>query len=683
MYCYLSLSIRPKPALLGLCLFYIFFSSLLNAAELTSDKTVYELSSELVYFEDTTQQLSLNDVLLKTFQPVDENNKNNLGFGFSESAYWIKFELQNYPLDQKWLLELSSPLLDYVDVYVIDVDSEYAERKKENSDSVKKSDIQVLDAFKTGDAYEFSKRPISHRHFLFPFLLKKNQQVTVLMRVESSSSLRLPLKLWKYQEFFEADQIKIGGHGIYFGILLIMMIYNLFIFFSMKEKAYLHYVFYVGTYILVQASLNGFTYQFLMPELVSLNQKIAVLSVSLVILFGCTFAVNFLNLKQHNLTGYRLLTAIAWAGGINFIFAIFAPYYWSIKGALFFTIAATLSIFSCSMLLWIKYQVREARFFTVAWFGFVVGTILIALNRVQLLPDNYITENAAQIGSSVEVMLLSLALVDKFNQMRREKERVTYQAQDSLTQVNSLLSETLNRLECSNKIKNEFLTTVSHELRTPMNGIIGANQLLETVDLSSEAKEYVQISQHSSQQMMELIDSMLEFVNLQAGMSKVKKSPVNIDLLFDELKSFTKNKIEDKKINFDWENKMSSQIELQTDKDKLLSILKALLDNAIKYTLVGTINLKVKFIQDVKRPSIEFCVQDTGIGIEKKHLHSIFEMFNQVDSTYRRVYSGLGMGLTIAQTLANVLGGNIRAESKINRGSSFYLSIPLYHLDDR
>ncbi|MCW8997957.1 MAG: HAMP domain-containing histidine kinase, partial [Kangiellaceae bacterium] len=261
-----------------------------------------------------------------------------------------------------------------------------------------------------------------------------------------------------------------------------------------------------------------------------------------------------------------------------------------------------------------------------------------------------------------------------------EKELVETRAKESLTQVNTLLTETMIRLEKSNAIKSDFLATVSHELRTPMNGIIASNELLKIADLPEETKEYVQICENSSKQMMELIDSMLQFVDIQSGQANLKKELIDIDCLFAEVGDSIRVDYADKKIKFMPNLPSKFKADLYTDYQKLLQIIEELVDNAFKFTTAGEVCLGVRLLGDGSLADIEFFVIDTGIGIEEEHLSKIFDAFYLVDSTSKRKYGGIGMGLTTAQSLANILGGNISVESTYGEGSEFKLKLPLYSL---
>ncbi|WP_196140273.1 hybrid sensor histidine kinase/response regulator [Aliikangiella sp. G2MR2-5] len=611
----------------------------------------------LYYFLDDTNQLSLKEVINKPFLRAEKGKDTNLAFGYTTDTIWIRIELYNRSEVEDWLFEVGYPVLDLVEFNLI-----------QNGVLVEKHNV--------GDLIPYSHRPIEHRNFVFPLVLSRDQSVTVYLKVQSSSSVRIPINLWQLKHFMESDQQRILSQGIYFGILLIMMLYNLFIYFSIKEKAYLHYVFYVASYIVVQASVNGFIGQVLGEEPSSLLNKSTTMALSLVVLFGCSFSLSFLNLKHNHFWGYRIITSIALLGGLNFVASFFVIYSVSIKFSLLFAIIGTICITAFGLLLWIKYRLREARFFTIAWIGFLVGSLIMMLARLHLIPDNVLTENAAQMGSVFEVTLLSFALADKFSQIKGEKIKVESQAKQSLSQVNALLTETLERLQKSNQIKNDFLATVSHELRTPMNGIVASNQLLRELNLKGEAEEYLEIAYSSSDKMLALIDSMLQFVELQANQSKVRKRDIDINVLFKSLEQKAQSKITDSALLFHSHIPQDLNVEFYSDFDKVHTILLEFIDNAIKFSFSGEIHLGARISDDGRK--ILFFVSDNGIGIERKNQQKIFDAFYIVDSSSRRRTGGIGMGLTNAKLLSEILGGEIRVSSIFGEGSEFVFEVPLF-----
>ena len=172
----------------------------------------------------------------------------------------------------------------------------------------------------------------------------------------------------------------------------------------------------------------------------------------------------------------------------------------------------TVVIFAAGILAWWR-GLRVARYFIIAWSAFLLGGIVNTLMVLGLLPNVFLTMYASQIGSAIEVALLSLALADRINAMREQQAQTLYDAGQKLEVLNQQLAH-------SNKLKDEFLATLTHELRTPMNGVIGSLELMQTVELDPELEQYQQTAAGSARDMMRMVNGILTLTELQAGKLK-------------------------------------------------------------------------------------------------------------------------------------------------------------------
>ncbi|GET31632.1 hypothetical protein PbJCM13498_04950 [Prolixibacter bellariivorans] len=230
------------------------------------------------------------------------------------------------------------------------------------------------------------------------------------------------------------------------------------------------------------------------------------------------------------------------------------------------------------------------------------------------------------------------------------------------------------KAEEANKLKTEFLHNMSHEVRTPMNGIIGFAELLGTTDLSDEKhRNYLKIVQNSSYQLLKIIDDILEISTLETKQVKTQNEAFCLDDMLMELFSIFDLKSRERSIPL-YIKKGLHQTESQiiTDKTKLTKILSNLLENALKFTDDGYIEMGY-YIEGDK---IVFYVKDTGIGISPEKTEKIFERFSQAEKKISREYGGLGLGLSISRESAQLMGGDITVESEKGKGSVFYVTIP-------
>lgn len=233
------------------------------------------------------------------------------------------------------------------------------------------------------------------------------------------------------------------------------------------------------------------------------------------------------------------------------------------------------------------------------------------------------------------------------------------------------------KAEESDRLKSSFLANLSHEIRTPMNGILGFTQLLSDPDLISEEKErFIKFVHQSGQRMLNTVTDIVEISKIEAGLIQLNLSETDVNGRMQELFSFFHPEADKKGIKLSLELLLPPEDKhMTTDQNKLDSILTNLIKNAIKYTKSGTIQLGCLKKDDL----FEFFIKDTGIGIPEHRQKAIFERFIQADITLNREYEGCGLGLAIAKSHVEMLGGKIWVESQEGKGSVFYFTLPLTH----
>lgn len=230
------------------------------------------------------------------------------------------------------------------------------------------------------------------------------------------------------------------------------------------------------------------------------------------------------------------------------------------------------------------------------------------------------------------------------------------------------------KAEENDRLKSAFLANMSHEIRTPMNGILGFLNLMDSTDLGdTERANYIRLVNSSGQRLLDTINDIIEISKIEAGGYELKISEVNISEVMNYHADFFRPQANQKGI----ELTISEQIPqdralIETDKNKVESILSNLFKNAIKFTEEGSIRLG-NYIKD---DLLVFYVKDTGCGIPAEKIDSVFERFVQADTKLTRAHEGSGLGLTISKAYVRLLGGEIWVESEPGKGSTFYFSIP-------
>jgi signal transduction histidine kinase len=224
------------------------------------------------------------------------------------------------------------------------------------------------------------------------------------------------------------------------------------------------------------------------------------------------------------------------------------------------------------------------------------------------------------------------------------------------------------------RLKSDFIATMSHELRTPLNVVMGYSDLLADEafgGLTSEQRGVLDRIQVSARELFELVTATLDLNRLEAGETPVQRGGVDVTVLMAELAADTEARPRGEDVVVEWQVAPALP-PLETDRDKLWTVLRNIVGNAIKFTERGRVTVTVDSQADV----MVFAVADTGIGIGDEHLPIIFDMFRQVEAADTRRFGGVGLGLYVVRRLLEELGGDVQVESRLGHGSRFVVRLP-------
>lgn len=233
------------------------------------------------------------------------------------------------------------------------------------------------------------------------------------------------------------------------------------------------------------------------------------------------------------------------------------------------------------------------------------------------------------------------------------------------------LADALKQSSAANIAKSEFLANMSHEIRTPMTSILGYSELLAQQETDHERRNFLNIIHQNGNFLLEIINDILDLSKIEAGKLAISSEEVNLRLFLSDIESLLKVRAADKRIEFRITAGDAVPDVIQTDPTRLRQILVNLIGNAIKFTEVGYVELSVSH----DATGLRFIVRDTGIGISEEQLPKLFQPFQQGDNSVTRQFGGTGLGLAISHRLATILGGSIRVQSQLGRGSVFTLEL--------
>lgn len=257
------------------------------------------------------------------------------------------------------------------------------------------------------------------------------------------------------------------------------------------------------------------------------------------------------------------------------------------------------------------------------------------------------------------------------------ENQILFGSIQDITEKNIILENLIGakeKAEESDRLKTAFLHNISHEIRTPLNAIIGFSGFLEQTDLTPEdRKSYIDIIFQSNNQLLSIINDILNISHIETGQVVIRETKTNLNLIIKNLYNQFQTEAEKKNLTIRlFAEASDSEAMILTDESKLIQILSNLLNNAIKFTEKGSIEMGYK----IEGESLEFFVKDTGIGIPVCEQSRIFERFYQVDKSISRLYSGTGLGLSISNAFAELLGGRFKLVSEPGKGSTFFFTIP-------
>jgi PAS domain S-box-containing protein len=240
------------------------------------------------------------------------------------------------------------------------------------------------------------------------------------------------------------------------------------------------------------------------------------------------------------------------------------------------------------------------------------------------------------------------------------------------------LAEAMKEAEVATEAKSSFLANMSHEIRTPMNAVIGFSHLIQKTELNEKQEDYVQKIESSSKSLLGIINDILDFSKIEAGKLTIENTDFDLETVFQDLSNIITYKAHEKRLEivFGIDSKVPTY--LNGDPLRLGQILTNLSNNAIKFTSEGEIVIGTKLVsEDEESVILQFSVKDSGVGIEQDKISGLFDSFTQADTSTSRKFGGTGLGLTISKNLAELMKGEIWAESEFGAGSTFIFTVEL------
>ncbi len=677
-------------ALLGVHLFsgtlYGAISPANAEAELKTDHLVLtgterrkELSLNMTWYEDKDRLLDVHGARQRVAQGLFANPQTEvLNFGFNQSALWFHQSLLNQGDETQWILEVASSKLDNVELFVFHGE-------------------ELVQSEQAGDQLPFSQRAIAHPNINFALPLPPHKQIDLYIRVTTDGAVDMPVILWSREAFIFNSQDEKAIYGLYYGALLAMLFFNLFLAIALRDANYALYVIYITTFGFAQLTLNGLSYQYLWPDSPKWNGVALHLLACITPIFMILFTRQFLQLRRYSPLIDNLFWGTVAFFGMNALGTLTAT-----NPDLLLTITVSNVILAAAIVatgFWVWRQgYAPAKAFTIAWIFLTSGIIIYIIRTLGLIPSTPFTDYAMQIGSALEFTLLSLALAIRIkylkdqaaqnqqalnNTLQHEVERRTKDLEKITEQAVKAKQEAQAARQAAERAadaQGEFLAAMSHEIRTPLNGVLGINQLLSQTELNDEQKEFVQTIGYSGEALLHVINDILDFSKIEAGQLDLEHIDFNLETLLQKTTALFTARSRETGIPLSYNLNRGLPIELNGDPNRIAQIINNYLSNAFKFTHEGEIQIKVSLEytdQTTNDSKLKFTVTDTGIGIQPEYQSRLFRSFTQADTSISRKYGGTGLGLSICKKLAELMGGEVGVDSTFGKGSTFWFTCVL------
>lgn len=418
-------------------------------AELTTDFLIYEDKSTFLTITDFTHRTAGDLFTVNTQVPPNK--------GYLKSTFWLKLNIQTGELTNKsWYLEIDYPLLDLVTLYSQDKNGEWVQST-------------------IGDRVPFSERDIPHRNLVFPLTLESNQSHSIYLRIRSEGSLTFPITIWNPEAFRSFNLESQLLLGLYYGVSIALILFNLLLFFSIRDMNYFYYVCYITMYMLLQLSLNGLAFQYLWPDSTEWTNIATPFLIGASLFTVILFSDSFLRVKDFNKSFARFLSVLKILTLVVAVMPFIFSYQLSVVCSAVLALIVAPSVIISAFIV-NREGYRPAKYFIIAWTVLLVGMVLYALKNLGAVPVGFFSNYSIQIGSVLEVILLSLALADRINLLQSELKK--------------------NEMEKKRIIKERFTLArqisvgILHQMRQPLQVLKGSIDLIKlTADSSDKVSE--------------------------------------------------------------------------------------------------------------------------------------------------------------------------------------------------
>jgi signal transduction histidine kinase len=679
------------------------------------------LGKHVTAFQDTNRHYTPSDLWAPN-QLFRTNKSDAVNFGVNNYNNWIRFVLKNDTQLEDFLLDLSYPEIDSVQLYI----------KQSN----------LIDSSSLYDNQAIDQRKYHHANFIFDIHIPIGTTAYCLIKINSIKQIIAPIQLETEAHVITSTSSADALSGLYLGIMLAMILYNLFVYFSVRDKHYLHYCHYIFWVAITQATLMGFAHMLGLLEKTWLFSRLLMFVAPMSGIATIVFVQSFLQIKQNLPKANKFLNLIIFGDTLAIALLFFA------QETLAYNIINLTAGLGSIIVLIVAIRVfqkkyKPARFFLFGWTFFLGSVIVFVLKDVGVLPYSILTVRAVQIGSVIEAMLLSFALADKMNMLKKEKEISQLAALEAaqvnekiIREQNVMLEEKVQERTIALKATNEDLNItledlkqaqsqlvesekmaslgqltagIAHEINNPINFVTSnvgplkrdVSMLLDMIQFTESIAADDQLSFAEKQEKLQQYKEDLDFdylkIEINHLLNGIHEGSSRTAEIVKGLRIFSRvdeNDLKRANVNEGIDstliivnNLLNSSIQVRKEyaqpipliecyPGKLNQVFLNIISNAIHAVRQkhgdsgkGMIIIRTKAFED--KVLIE--IEDNGVGMDEQTQRKIYEPF----FTTKEVGEGTGLGMSIVYNTIKKHNGVIKLISVLGEGAKFIIELPI------
>lgn len=442
---------------------------------LTNENLGNSFGDKILIFKDAGRAFTVQQILQMPDAEFETLTDPVPNLDFTTARWWLKFSITNQSANPNFILEVARPITNKAAFYQV------------------RGEI-IENSFVSGDDYAFEKKAIPHRKNLFPLYIETGDTQSFIIELESDGEvITLPLKIYDKISFFESDYFFQFTYGFYFGMMLLVVFIYFFFYVLLKDRSFLFYIIYVFCQATMQFSLDGYAYQYFLPNGGYLANHMILISASLTIIFLLFYASAFLHLKENS---PRLLRVYRYTLGfviLAFVLSLIPGVTYTISYPLINATSLLSVVLTLVSIYILKSKgIKICNYFTVAFTVLILGAIIFILGNFNILGNAELAQNALKISSAIEVVILSISMSNKYRDLQREKEAAQAEAYKSLEEKNALMDEINVKLEQQVKERTAKIEHQKEELAEINAEILSSIKYAKRIqEAILPAKEYV------------------------------------------------------------------------------------------------------------------------------------------------------------------------------------------------